>query len=493
MKNYLDILFNPQSVAIFGASNEQGKVGAMIMNNIVACGYRGKVFPINPNKKYEGKDIFGYKVYPSIENVSEKIDLAVIVVPRKVVKNMIVQCIENTIRTAIIIPAGFGETNEEGKKDEKELTRIAENGNLKFVGPNTMGFWSANISLNVSMGYMSPLPGNVSIISQSGSTGVVICSELRGMGVGIRYFVSSGNEASLSFEDYLEYFINDNETKIIAGFLEGLRKRNKFLNICKKNVTKKPIIILKAGTTDPGIKAASSHTGSISGSDEVYNATFKQYGILRAQNINQFLDLIRAFICINLPEGNRVAILPGAGGMGVLTADASDKAGLNVAKPSQGLINKINEILPDYWSHSNPFDPVGTQDLSVFPTLLELLLESNEYDCVITNVIEIRSLLEQYFPQHDEGKQIKQMMIEVMDSTEKSVARRQIKILNKYRKPVVFISHVYPNSKLFRIFEKKNVLIVKNPDSAAFVLKSLYEYNRFLKKIKENSQTTIQR
>lgn len=483
MTNHMKYLFKPHTVAIVGASNEQGKVGTLIMNNIIASGYQGKIFPINPNKKYETNDILGYKVYPSIEKVPEQIDLAVIIVPGKLVKEELKKCIENYIKAAIVISAGFGETGEEGKRKEKELARIAEQGDLKFVGPNTMGLWSSNVSLNICLGYTSPFPGNVSIISESGSSGVVICSELRGMGIGIRYYVSSGNETCLTFEDYLEYFLNDDETKIIAGFLEGLRKGDEFLNALKKNEKKKPIILLKVGTTKAGIKAASSHTGSISGSNDVYNAVFKQYGILRANSIDQFLDLIRTFSYLKTLEGNRVAILPGAGGMGILITDACEKAGLNISKPSQTLIEKINEILPKYWSHSNPFDPVGSQDLTIYSKILELLLESNEYDCFITNVIEIKSLLEKYFPQHKEGKQIKKTLIEVMDSMEKSVARKEIKAVKKYNKPVVFISHVYPNSALFRTFEKNQMLIVKNPDSAAFVLKNILEYCKYIRSL----------
>jgi len=480
--NSIDFLFNPKSVAIFGASNEQGKVGNLVMNNLVACGYENNVYPINPSPKYEGKSVLGYEIYPSIEKVPEEVDLGVIVVPGKYVKSTLEQCVENKVKSAILISAGFGETGEEGKRKEREFVEIAEKGNMKFVGPNTMGIWSANVSLNISMGYTSPLSGGLAIISQSGSTGVVIISELRGMGIGLSNFVSSGNEASLTFEDYLEYFINDDKTKVIAGFLEGLRNGSKFLDICKTNEKKKPIIILKAGTTEAGTKAASSHTGSISGSNSIYEAAFQQFGVIQVENIDQFLDLARAFTYLNLPHGKRVAILPGAGGMGVLTADACHRASLNVAQPSQNVINKVNDILPEFWSHANPFDPVGTQDFTVFPRILDILLESGEYDSVITNVIEIKSLLDTYFPQHEEGKQVKDTMIGVIGSLEKSVARKTIKISNKYDKPVVFMSHVYPNSKLFRIFEKKNNLVVKNPDAAAFVLKNLVDFYKYKNK-----------
>ncbi|NVM01598.1 MAG: CoA-binding protein [Candidatus Helarchaeota archaeon] len=480
METHMKILFNPQSVAIFGASNEQGKVGTLVMNNIISSKYMGKIIPINPNKKYEDKDIYGYKVYPSLEHVPEQVDLAVIVVPRKFVKATLEQSIKHRIKSAIIIPAGFGEV-EDGRIEEKNLVEIAKRGNLKFVGPNCMGLWSANVFLNVNMSFLSPLPGNVSIISQSGSLSVVFCSELRRMGVGVRFIVSSGNEASLSFEDYLEYFIENDKTKVIVGFLEGLRKGDKFIEVCRKNKEKKPIIILKAGSTKAGKTAAFSHTASISGSNDIYDAIFKQYGIINVENINQLLDITRAFIYLNPPEGNKVAVMAGGGGMGVLTADACDRVGLNVNKPSQNLIDKMNKLLPSYWSRSNPIDTVGSQDFMVYAKLLELLLEANEYDIVITNVIEIRTILDQFYPQHEEVKKAKKMMMGIMASMEKSLARKEIKIWKKYQKPVIFMSHAYPNSEIFRIFEKKGALVVKNPDAAAFVLKKMLAYHTYHK------------
>ena len=230
MEKNMDLLFNPKTVAIFGASNEQGKVGTLIMNNLVSSGYSGKVFPINPNKKYEGIEIFEYKVFLSIAKVPEKVDLAVIVVPGKYVKDTIEQCIEHDIKAAIVIPAGFGEAGGEGKKLEEELAEIAEKGDLKFVGPNSMGLWSASALLNINMSFLSPLPGKVAIISQSGSLSIVFSSELRRMGVGVKYIVSSGNEASLTFEDYLEYFLKDEEVTVVVGFVEGIRKGNKLID-----------------------------------------------------------------------------------------------------------------------------------------------------------------------------------------------------------------------------------------------------------------------
>lgn len=448
------------------------------MNNIVACGYGGKVFPINPSRRYRGKKILGYKVFPSIDRVPHEVDLALIVVAGEYVKDTIEQCVAKNIEKAVIISSGFGECGEEGKKLESEIVAVAGKGNLRFVGPNAMGLWSAEASLNVSMGYISPTPGNVSIVSQSGSTGILLCSELRGMGVGVRRFVSSGNEASLIFEDYVECFLADEMTKVVGGFLEGLRDAGRFVDICSKNDENKPIIILKAGTTSAGARAALSHTASLSGTHDIYEAAFRQYGIVRADSIDAFLNLVRGFSYMKAPRGNRVAILAAAGGVGVLIADTCARAGLHVARPSQDLVDRISEHLPAFWSRSNPFDPTGVQDLSLFPRVLELILKSDEYDCVITHVIEIQSLLEKYFPRHDEGKRIKEMMMGTIASVERSVADEQIRIVKKYGKPVVFISHGYPNGELFKVFDEQKVVVVRTPDDAACVLKSLYEHGK---------------
>lgn len=476
----MNALFNAESVAIFGASSEQGKIGKNIMNNIKACEYTGKVYPINPSLKYENQKILGYPVYKNLSDIkSEKnIDLGVIALPVRFVKDTISQCVEYGLKSAIIITAGFGEMGKEGKLIEKEIAQIAERGNLKIVGPNTMGIWGEKKSLNINISYLTPSPGEIAFISQSGSSSVVVTSILQSMGVGLRYLVSTGNEASLTFEDYLEFFIEDEGVKEIIGIVEGLRKPKKFHSICKENAGKKPIIILKVGTTSAGTKAASSHTGSISGSNDIYNSIFNQVGIIKANNLDQLVDLGRAFYYNGnkLPKSNKIGIVMGGGGMGVRMADAANKAGLNVANLSEDSIKKINEILPPYWSKINPVDTVATPDFTVFPRIEKIMLESKTFDSLVMNVIEINSILEQSDPKHEEGKENKKMMMGVMSSIEKSVARQQIKIMNNSDKPVIFISHIYPHVKLFRMFEKKKVLIVKNPDAAAFVIKNLHDY-----------------
>ena len=483
----MDALFNAESVAIFGASGEQGKIGKNIMNNLRANDYIGKVYPINPSSKYENKKILGYDVYKSLNDVNsgEKIDLGVIALPARYVKDAIIECVDSGLKSAIIITAGFGEMGKEGKFLEEEITEIAERGILKFVGPNTMGIWSENKSLNINITFLTPSSGEIAFISQSGSSSIAVTTILQSMGVGLRYLVSTGNEASLTFEDYLEFFIQDNGVKQIIGILEGLRKPKKFTSLCKKNDGKKPIIILKVGTTKIGKKAASSHTGSITGSTDIYNSIFKQAGIIKANSIEQLVDLTRAFHYYGdiLPKNNNLGIIMGGGGMGILTADKAFKAGLNVADLSEDSINKINEILPSYWSKMNPVDTVGIQDLTAYTKIEKILLESNNFDALIMNVLEIKSILEQSDPKHEEGKENKKMMLGIMNSMEKSLARQQIKVMKNSNKPVIFVSHLYPFTKLFRIFEKKKTLIVRSPDAAAFVLKNLCDFYKFKNKI----------
>lgn len=482
----MDALFNAESVAIFGASGEEGKIGKNIMNNLRASDYTGKVYPINPSSKYENKKILGYEVYKSLNDVNsgDEIDLGVIALPSHYVKNAILECVDHGLKSAIIITAGFGEMGKEGKLLEGEIMEIAEKGNLKLVGPNTMGIWSEEKSLNINITFLTPTPGEIAFISQSGSSSIAVTTILQSMGVGLRYLVSTGNEASLTFEDYLEFFIQDNGVKEIIGILEGLRKPKKFLSICKKNAGKKPIILLKVGTTKVGTKAASSHTGSITGSTDIYNSLFKQAGIISANSIEQLVDLTRAFYYYGdiLPKNNNVGIIMGGGGMGILMADLAFQAGLNVADLSEDSINKINEILPSYWNKMNPVDTVGIQDLSAYTQVEKILLESKNFDAVIMNVLEIKSILEQSDPKHEEGKENKKMMLGIMNSMEKSLARQQINAMKNSNKPVIFISHLYPFAKLFRIFEKKRTLIVRRPDDAAFILKNLYDYYNFKNK-----------
>ena len=259
----MKIMFNPKNVAIMGATNQMMKIGARVMTSVFSCGFTKRVYGINPNPKYENKKIMGIDMYLTLDKCPEKIDLVGIVVPPTAVLDSIKQAIENDVRTAAIITAGFGEVKTEERQNvNQELVKVADTGGLIFVGPNSMGFYSSedkSSPIHLGFGFMIPRPGNLAIVSQSGTMGTILCNSSQN----IRHFVSSGNEASLILEDYLEYFAQDDETKVIALFAEGLRGGSRFKEICSEITRKKPVIFLKAGQTETGARAANSHTGSI--------------------------------------------------------------------------------------------------------------------------------------------------------------------------------------------------------------------------------------
>ncbi|GAF86571.1 unnamed protein product, partial [marine sediment metagenome] len=274
--------------------------------------------------------------------------------------------------------AGFGEVKTEDRQDKnKELVKLAEKGGLIFVGPNSMGFYSSedrSSPLHLGFGFMMPRPGSLSIVSQSGTMGTILCNAIQQ----IRYFVSSGNEASLTLEDYLEYYARDKGTKTIALFAEGLRQGSRFVEICSETTKKKPIIFLKAGTSKSGARAANSHTGSIAGSLDIYKSVFKQKGVISADQIEQFIYLIKgAQYLLPLPTSDRLraGIISGGGGFVVHLTDLCEKNGINVVdlrteRNGPKLIDDISKHLPFYWSHNNPVDLVATRNPNAYRNVI---------------------------------------------------------------------------------------------------------------------------
>ena len=384
----LKIMFNPKNVAIIGATDNMMKIGSAVLNSVLSCGFTKKMYGINPNPKYKEKSINGIQVYPSLDKCPEPIDLVGLVVPPNAVLDSIKQAIENEVKAAAIITAGFGEVKTEERQDvNKELVKVADKGGLVFVGPNSMGFYSSEDKaspIHLGFGFMMPLPGDLSIISQSGTMGTILCNAFKN----IRYFVSSGNEASLTLEDYLEYFAQDKGTKTIALFAEGLRAGSRFKEICSETTKTKPIIFLKAGLTKSGARAANSHTGSIAGSLDIYKSVFKQTGVVYADQIEQFIYLVKgAQYLLPLPNTYplRAGIISGGGGFVVHLTDLCEKHGINVVdltKEPNGsqLIEEISKHLPFYWSHNNPVDMVATRNPGVYQKVMELMANSNCFD-----------------------------------------------------------------------------------------------------------------
>ena len=486
-------MFNPKNVAIIGATDSMMKIGSRVLTSVLSCGFTKKIYGINPNPRYENKKILGNEVYPSLDKCPEPIDLVGVVVPPHAVVDSIKQAIENDVRTAAIITAGFGEVkNEERQNENKELVKIAEKGGLIFVGPNSMGFYSSEDKtspIHLGFGFMIPKPGNLSIVSQSGTMGTVLCNAFQN----IRYFVSSGNEASLTLEDYLEYYTRDEETKIIALFAEGLRAGSRFKEICTETTKTKPIIFLKAGTTETGARAANSHTGSIAGSLDIYKSVFKQTGVMLADQIEQFIYLVKgAQYLLPLPTNGRLraGIISGGGGFVVHLTDLCTKHGINVVdlrtEPNGlKLIEEISKHLPFYWSHNNPVDLVATRDSNAYRNVTELMLKSDCFDIILTmsstSFLDRMKLLK---PLNEYGKKMVEMMMQRAGDRYEEVIESEIELCKRFPdKKIIYISFTsnMGSSSLSRYDENKIMVFGGNPENAAIVLSKLHNYQNYIK------------
>lgn len=353
----LDTLFSPRSIAVIGASTEPGSVGNDIAKNLIESAFDGEVFPVNPKTN----ELFGRKCYAKIGDVPETPDLAIIIVPAPIVPGVLREASERGTRAAIVVSAGFKETGEDGRALEEELAAIADEYGIALLGPNCLGFLHPERGINASFAPMLPDDGGNAFFSQSGALCTAILDLSRGK-IGFSKFVSTGNKAAIDERDLLAYFAQDDATKTISFYSENLPEAKDIVTLGRGILSRaepKPVIVLKSGRTDSGMKASSSHTGALAGSDASYDALFRQARMLRADSLRGLLDSVALFSENRIPDGNRVAIITNAGGPGVLAADAAAKAGLSLAKLSPETKATLRESLPKAASAENPIDVLG--------------------------------------------------------------------------------------------------------------------------------------
>lgn len=376
--------FYPKSVAIIGASHKPGKIGYEIFKNFLE--FPGKVFPVNPNTE----PILGRKVYSSILKIKEKVELAIIAIPANSVKKVLKECIRKKVNAVVIISSGFSEIGEEGKKREDELKRIIKNKKIRVIGPNVVGIYCPESKVDAL--FLSkeklrrPKKGNIAIISQSGAVGSTILDLMAKMNLGISKFVSYGNAMDINEVDLLKYLEKDRKTKVIAIYLEGIKSNGKeFLKTVKRVAKKKPIVIIKAGKTERGKKAVTSHTGSLAGSYEIFSAILKQLKIIEAKTLEEFFDLCKALSMQPLPKGKNALIITNGGGFGVLATDEAEKLGLNLKEPSKKMKEKLKKSFPEHVIISNPLDLSGDATAERYKIALNEGLK--EYDAIICIIL----------------------------------------------------------------------------------------------------------
>jgi len=377
----LEAFFTPKSVAVVGASTSPDKLGYAVLENLVEGGYVevGKVYPINP----KADQILGYQAYPSVLDVPDEIDLAVIVIPYNYVPSVLVECGKKNIPAVVIISAGFREAGMEGLNRELELVEIANEYDIRLIGPNCLGIIDTFTPVNASFSAGTPPKGPMAFMSQSGALGTAILDWAQAGRLGLAKFVSLGNKADVSEIDLLQAWADDPDTNVILMYSEGLPNGQKFIEVAREVTKLRPVIAIKSGVTKSGSRAVSSHTGSLAGSEQAYQAAFQQAGVLRASDMAGMFDMALALGYQPLLENDRIAIITNAGGPGILATDALERSGMSLSSLEVGTIQELEQYLPDAASAANPVDVLGDAKGDRYQFALEVVAKDPNVDGIM--------------------------------------------------------------------------------------------------------------
>ena len=474
-------LFHPRSVALVGASKDPKKWGFNLLFNIVKGGYPGRVYPINPR---EG-EILGFKAYPSIAQVPEPVDQAILVVPSSDMPKVIQECGRNGTKVGVVITAGFGEVDRKGKNIEVEVVALARSLGMRLVGPNCQGIVSTwGGSLYAHMPPQFPPPGPLGVVSQSGNLATSLIEAGRLLGIGFSRIISSGNEADLQTPDFLEFLAEDPKTEIVLSYLEGVKDGRKLFQTARKVSVKKPFLMVKAGQSEAGVKAAFSHTGALAGSSGLFSGLCRQMGIIQAETIEEMVDMAAALTTQPLPKGRRVGVVTLGGGWGVLAADFCAKAGLIIEELSPGMIRELNGILPPWWNRMNPVDMVAGYRKGDLLTSIELFLESNRFDGVLLLGLGWRAVrggfLKSWSVTAEDGMEAAGR--DWVDEEEKIFADLQ-ELGRKYEKPILLASDVIQHTPGYeKAVHQRRVAAFPSLPRAVRAYLGLVERYEFLRK-----------
>jgi acyl-CoA synthetase (NDP forming) len=472
-------LFNARSITLIGASNDHGKWGFIMLKHLVDGDFRGKIYPVNPVER----EILGLKVYKSVAVLPEAPDLAVIVVPPPAVLAVVHECIDKGIRAAILITAGFAELGEEGARLQREIADVASKGGMIFTGPNCNGVMNPrNREYLMFPSFLVPA-GPVAVLAQSGNVMDSLARQIMLHGQGCSLCIASGNEANLHSEDYLEYLADDSYTKVILCYVEGFKDGKRFARVASEVSKKKPIIMLKAGKTQAGARAAASHTASIAGSDAIFDSVCRQAGVIRARSLDEMLNIGLAFLRQPLPKGRRLGIVTAGGGWGVMAADACAELGFDVVKLPDTVIRELDKILPAWWNRGNPVDLVaGARADSIFRAI-ELVMRCPNVDCMMFLSIMPALRVRGFDLPSDPVERAKfsgELVGAVVGAMEEFNA-----LADKYNKPLLIATeHMWATldeeANIGYALGKHNAICYHMPHHAATVLKALADYGQYL-------------
>lgn len=466
MKQSLDAIFQPGSVAVVGASNNIMSWGFGTLNGLIVGRYRHTIYPINPKEKV----IQGIPAYPSLKEVPGEIDLAVIVVNAASVSRVIEECLARKVKGGIVITAGFAEISSEGALLQKKIAEESRKAGFYFLGPNCLGVWSTEGRLNTFPNLARrPHRGSISFVSQSGTLSNYLFDASRKFGFGVSKVVSFGNQASITYVDLLEYLGEDPTTQVIISYVEDIGDGNKFVQVAKSVTEKKPLLIYKAGSSEASARAARSHTAALAGNDELFDAVCRQAGAIRWFDFMEMFYIANNLCYQPLPRGNRVAILHGGGGFCVTATEACTRLGLLVPEMSAQAQEAIREqMLPFSPPPVNPIDCIGTKNQEAYVRILEIVAGQDNIDGLI--VMPPRDNFDRYTPAS--------AMIETLKQTE-AVAT----IPTKYHKPIVVAANESRMAgPVDEILKRYHIPTFENPVDCAKALLGMVKYGQVLKK-----------
>jgi acetyl coenzyme A synthetase (ADP forming)-like protein len=380
----LDYIFKPQAIAVVGASRRPGSIGREILHKLIEYDFHGKVFPVNPKADY----IHSIKAFPAVSAIPDPVDMAIIVVPRDEVLAVVDDCSKKGVKGLIVITAGFGETGEEGRKFEVELSARVKRYGMRMVGPNCMGVINTDpeVRMDATFAPALPLPARLGFMSQSGALGVAILNIARQLDIGFSHFVSMGNKADVSGNDLLQYWEDDPRTDLILMYLESFGNPRRFFQVARRVSKRKPIVAVKSGRTPAGARAASSHTGALvsaQGLDIATDALLEQCGVIRVNTVEELFDLAMGFTKNPVPRGNRLGILTNAGGPAIMATDTAISLGLAMGKLSERTVAELRRLLPPEASLGNPVDMTPKSDRSKYDACARIMLEDEGIDMLL--------------------------------------------------------------------------------------------------------------
>jgi acyl-CoA synthetase (NDP forming) len=473
----MNIFFDPKAVALIGASRRTMKAGHVIFKNFVINKQRGlfkaNLYPVNPNEK----SILGFPCYPSVTDIDDEVDLVVIVVPAKIVPQVMREAATKGVKAAVIISAGFSEVGNE--KLEEEVTAIAKEAGIRVLGPNCLGVYDSKTGVDMLflpetktlttgdevVATPRPMAGPIAVVTQSGAFGAAALDYLSGKEMGVSKFVSFGNKADITASEMLTYLLHDDLTRVILFYSESIDNGREFMKVAKEVTQKKPIIALKVGKTEAGARAAASHTGSIAGSDRIYSTAFHQTGVLRARDFEDFFDMGKALAFQPPAAGNIVAIITDAGGPGIMCVDECVSLGLNVKKFSVETIGKFEKLkqegkIPRFATNLNPVDLTGSVTSEMFEEGTRILFEDPEINGIIVLGLHHLPALQEDFVDRVAG------------------------LRRRYSKPVVAcdVGETEMALHIRSRFDKLGIPAYYSPEDAARGMASLVNYGLYLQK-----------